>query len=419
MKKTFTAITCLALGLGFTEASTVANDSPDRADIKKEADRAFEENAPDDLKEAVPHFAVWGKQGKFYIGLGGSIKLTAGVDAGDPLDNANELVTANIESSGPGNHTKFNLSAMQSNIYLNFVGLPGSENQIGAFINMNFLNNYVPVLQYAYLKWRGIKAGYAYSVFSDQGATPPTIDYEGPNAATAIPVPTLNYTWHFGKNKAWSVTAGLELSQLSQTNCARTRTVNQGAPDIPVAFQYSWNETSDWVRLSAVMRNMNYYNDASDRNIDIVGWGVSLSGTAEILPNLRTFWTGTYGHGIASYIQDLSGGNLDLTPVGDRSRLKATKTWGAFGALQYNFTPDVYLTTSYSHVRNYADPWTGGDPLTYGEAYKYAQYVNGSLFWDINSFISTGVEYIYGRRVNFDRSQAHVNRMQAMIQLSF
>ncbi|MDE5958260.1 MAG: porin [Muribaculaceae bacterium] len=419
MKRTFTLITCAALGLGIVYAEPANDNRFHSLEKKKDADKVFEENAPDDLKEAVPKFAVFGIPGKFYIGIGGSVKVTAGVDAGDPIENANEFITADISPVAPGNHTKFNLSAMQSNLYLNFVGLPDSDNQIGAFINMNFLRNYVPVVQAAYLQWRGIKAGYAYSVFSDQGATPPTIDYEGPNAATAIPVPTLNYTYHFGRHKEWSASAGLELSQLSQTNCARSRTVNQAAPDIPIALQYRWNNASDWVRLSAIMRNMNYFNGVADRNIDIVGWGISLSGTAEIVPNLRAYWTGTYGHGIASLIQDLSGGNMDLTPIGDQNRLKATKTWGAYGALQYNFTPDVYLSACYSHVRNYADPWDGGDVLTYPEAYKYAQYVSGSLFWNVNSYVTTGLEYIYGRRVNFDRSQSHDNRMQAMIQLSF
>lgn len=53
----------------------------DGNDIRNVAHDAFEDNAPDDLKDAVPKFAVFGVPGKFYIGLGGTIKLTAGVDA--------------------------------------------------------------------------------------------------------------------------------------------------------------------------------------------------------------------------------------------------------------------------------------------------------------------------------------------------
>lgn len=419
MKRIFAVLVSVAIALGVVAAPPMHHEPKSSSDLKEDAHKAFTETAPDGLKDAVPHFAIFGKRDKFYLGIGGSVKLTAGVDLGDPLDNPNEFITSELQSVSNGDHTKFNLSAMQSSLYVNFVGLPGTDNQIGAFIGMNFLNNYVPVVQYAYMKWRGIKAGYDYSVFSDNGAMPPTIDYEGPNAGTAFPVATLSYSYSFGKGKAWTASAGVETSQLSQTNSTRTRTVNQGAPDIPVAIRYAWNKQQDWVRLSGIIRNMNYFSVEADKNADIVGWGISLSGTAEICPNLRSYWTATYGHGIASYIQDLNGCNLDITPVGDSGKLGATKTWGAFGALQYNFTPDVYFSTSYSHVRNYAESWTGGEPLTWDEAYRYAQYVNGSLFWNVNSIVTTGIEYIYGRRVNNDRSQAHTNRLQAMLQVSF
>lgn len=412
-------MTFAMVGIAAMAAPPMHHEPKASSDLKEDAHKAFTENAPEGCKDLVPHFAIFGKRDKFYIGIGGSVKVTAGVDLGDPIDNANEFITADIEPVGVGDHTKFNLSAMQSNLYFNFVALPGTSNQIGAFINMYFLNNYAPVLQQAYITWRGISAGYNYSVFSDNGAMPPTIDFEGPNAGTAFPLPTLSYTYKFGRDKAWAVSAGLELSQLSQTNSARSRTVNQGAPDIPAAIRYSWNDKEDWVRFSAILRNMNYRNVEADKNTDVVGWGISLSGTSEIVKNLRAYWTGTYGHGIASYIQDLNGGHLDLTPYGNAGGLKATKTWGAFGGLQYNFTPDVYMSASYSHVRNYASPWSGGEPLTFDEAYKYAQYVNGSLFWNVNSIVTTGVEYLYGRRVNNDLTQAHTNRIQAMLQVSF
>lgn len=419
MKKSVTLMAFAAVSLCALAAPPMHHEPKASSELKEAAHKAFTDNAPDGLKDAVPHFAIFGKPDKFYLGIGGTLKVTAGVDLGDPIDNPNELITSEIQSVSEGNHTKFNLSAMQSNLYVNFVALPESKNRIGAFINMYFLNNYTPVLQQAYLTWRGITAGYNYSVFSDNGAMPPTIDFEGPNAGTAFPVPTISYTYNFGKNKAWAVSAGLELSKLSQTNSPRTRTVNQGAPDIPAAVKFSWNKKQDWVRVSGIIRNMIYRNIQAEKDVDVVGWGVSLSGTAEICPNLRTYWTGTYGNGIASYIQDLTGCNLDIVPYGDGSSLKATKTWGAFGGLQYNFTPDVYFSTSYSHVRNYAKPWAVGEPGSYDEDYKYAQYVNGSLFWNVSSIITTGVEYIYGRRVNNDGSQAHTNRVQAMLQVSF
>lgn len=43
----------------------------------------------------------------------------------------------------------------------------------------------------------------------------------------------------------------------------------------------------------------------------------------------------------------------------------------------------------------------------------------GNVFYNINSIVQVGAEYIYGRRVDFDGSQAHDNRVEAMLQVSF
>ncbi len=387
-------------------------------ELKESSHQAFTDNAPEGYKDAVPHFAIFGKKDKFYLGIGGAVKGTIGVDWGAPTDNPNEFITADITPVAPGDGTKFNLSAMQSSLFVNFVAFPESENRLGAFIGLNFLNNYVPVVQYAYIKYRGIEAGYDYSVFSDNGAMPPTIDYEGPNSSTAIAVPMLSYTYTFGKKKNLDATIGVELPSPSITNAAHTRLVNQAVPNIPIALRYYWNDKNDWVKASAIVRNIMYRDELSGKNVDVAGWGVSFSGTAEIIPNLRAFWTGVYGHGIASLIQDCSGLNMDLSPVGDKNHLTTSKSWGAFGGLQYNFTEDVYCSATYSHVRNYSKGWENGE-FPYADQYKYAQYAVGNIFWNITPIITTGLEYIYGRRVNVDGTQAHDNRMQAMLQVSF
>lgn len=419
MKKVLSMALALAAFVSSAEAKPPHRTEPrSNHELKKDSHGAFTENAPDGYKDAVPHFAIFGKKDMFYLGIGGAVKATLGMDWGAPTDNPNEFITADILPVEPGNETKFNLSAMQSALFVNFVAFPNSANKVGAFIAMNFLNDYVPVLQYAYVKYRGIKIGYDYSVFSDNGAMPPTIDFEGPNACTAQQNPVVNYTLGFGRNKRWSLSAGLELPFSSISNAPHTRSVNQPVPDIPVALRYSWNNSEDWVKVSAIVRNIMYRDETAARNIDVAGWGISISGTSEIAGGLRAYWTGVFGRGIASLMQDCADLNLDLTPVGTENYLTPSKTWGAFAGLQYNFTEDVFCSATYSQIRNYARPWAGGE-RPYADQYKFAQYAVGNVFWNITPIISTGLEYIYGRRVNMDGSQAHDSRLQAMLQVSF
>lgn len=393
-----------------------------------EKDTTFKEalhsNVPARQKSsfASPSFVMVTKGGKFMLSLGGAVKVTVGGDMGHPIPDADEFTTSEIPMHPmDGNGGKFNISAQQSSLYLNFIALPGDANQIGAFISANLLNdNYTPNLQYAYLKYRGFQAGYDYNLFSDPGACPTTIDYEGPNSFTAIPTAGIRYGIDFGRKKAWNFSVGAELPFESFTTVpGKTVTVNQRCPDIPLALRYSWDGGASWIRLSGVIRNMYYRNEVAGRNIDKVGYGLQLSGTAAITPQLRAFYMGAYGKGLSSYFQDIYGLGLDLMPDPENPRaMKCVEAWGAYGGLQYTFNPQWMCSATYSHLRTYADKYNGGSDAWSGQ-YKYGQYVVANIFYKINGYFQTGIEYLWGRRANYSGVKCSDNRIQCMFQMSF
>ena len=54
-------------------------------------------------------------------------------------------------------------------------------------------------------------------------------------------------------------------------------------------------------------------SDFRDKRIHFIGiGGISMSGLAEIIPQLSFYYQGTYGKGISQYVTNLSGNNLDL-----------------------------------------------------------------------------------------------------------
>lgn len=360
-----------------------------------------------------------GKDSKFYLGIGGTLKGTGSFDFGDPITNANEFTTSAINMSPtPGNGGLVQFSAQQSGIFLNFIALPGTKDRVGVYISANFMGDgYGLQLQYGYINYRGFTVGYDYSLFTDVAAGVPTIDYEGPNAFTAIPNAVFDYRHSF--NKTVSVGIGAELPQNSYTNSSYTATVNQRVPDIPAYVQFAWGGGSSWIRFSGILRNLYYRNEVKDKNHDIVGWGVKASGSAQLGGGFTAYYQGVYGQGVSSYYQDLNGCNMDLTPDPENmGKLKAVKSWGAYGGLQYNFTPNLYCTGTYSQVRTYAKKYSGGS-IAWNNQYRYAQYVVGNLFYNINSVVTWGIEYIWGRRVNYSGLQEHDNRIQTMLQVSF
>ena len=383
----------------------------------------LESNAPQEFAiQGGPKFALMGRNGLFYLGIGGFVKGTVSFDWGNTMDNPNEFITSAIPMTrAPGDGGRFNASAMQTLVYLNFIGLPGKDNEFGGFIGLNFLNDYTPILQFAYVSYLGIKLGLDYSLFSDPAAIPPTIDYEGPSSATTLQHAVANYTRTFGRHGQWKAGIGIEMPEVSVTEAANAVAVSQRIPAIPAYGQFSWNEGNSWLRLSGILRNMQYRDLTSARNVNRVGWGVELSGSAEIIPNLTGYWQGLIGKGIASYMQDCTDLGLDMMPApDDNSRLDLVKAWGGYAALQYNFTDDLFLSATYSHVRTYAPGYTSeGASTPWSEQYRYAQYAQGAFFWNINTLFQTGIEYIYGRRVDYSGASAHDNRLQMMLQVNF
>lgn len=384
----------------------------------------MQDNAPGDaiLKE-VPRFALIGKDHKFYAGIGANVMLVGDYDWGHPLDNANKFIPGDIPMTiDPGSGGQFLLSAAQSDFYLNFVALPGSENQVGIYIDVNFMaGNHSPALHHAYLKYRGITAGHTVSIFTDMGAKPASIDYQGPNALTFMGHPNISYTGKFGKGKVWSAAVGLDLPEFSGTYSAAggqpyTSKVTQRVPDIPVYLQRSWMNGKGYLRASAIFRTLSYRDNLLNKNHNTFGWGVKLSGKTPICCGLSAMWEGVYGKGVSSYIQDLADRGMDLMPDPDENgRLSTVPAWAAYGTLQYQICPKVFVNATYSHVRTYAKDWNTTD---WGGTYKWAQYVTANCFWKVNSFTQFGVEYLYGRRMDQSGLQAHDNRLSLMLKLS-
>ena len=336
-------VTILSLALASVALPVVAQSHPARNDEEKVSSSLFVQGDTLGMHEALrqnmpqaynvpglPRFAIFGKEGKFYLGIGGQVKVTAGYDLGDVIDDPNCFTTSALPMNGaPGNGGKFQISAQQSSLFVNMVALPGTANQIGAYVSVNFMGeNYAPSIVQAYLKYRGITAGYAFSLFSDMAAAPPTIDYEGPNAFTALPHTVLYYEKPFGRKKEWKAGVGVEQPANSFTLATKTLSVNQRVPDIPAYIQYSWNNGKGWLRFSAMLRNLYYRDLITARNVDRVGWGVKASGSTPIVGNLTAYYQAVYGKGISSYIQDLNGMGMDLMPSAtDLGKLNPIKAW--------------------------------------------------------------------------------------------
>lgn len=378
-------------------------------------------NAPEDFQEPnVPSVVIVGKKGKFIFGVGGYVKAVDGWDFGHPIESTDEFITSEIPM-GPtdGDGSRFSISGKQTHLFLNFVALPGTGNEIGAFVSANLLDDYKPTLQFAYLKYRGLQAGFDYTLFSDPACGTPAVDYEGPCSFTAIPVAGISYLWEPKPHGRWELALGIELPRSSFTTVeGKNKWVYQRFPDIPLAAKYAWAEGNSWVRLSSIIRTLTYRNLETNVNHNRFGYGFQLSGAVNFLEKLTFFYEGVWGKGIASLIQDGVDQGLDLAPTYNGNSLSPVMVGGGFCSLQYNISDRFSASATYSQFRTYAQRYKeGSNP--WDEQYKYGQYVSTNIFYKASSFFEIGFEYIWGRRVNYDGLKCADNRVQLAFQLSF
>jgi hypothetical protein len=384
----------------------------------------FEENAPERFNAPkTPSFAFMSKNQKYMMGIGGYVKGTMSMDFNGAINNPAYFTTSAIPiNPQPGNDKLMQFNANQSSLFYNLVSLSDNKTKFGAYINMNFSGSgYTPEIQDAYVTYGGLLFGRTTSLFTDAAAIPPTIDSEGPNGLTYKTNDVINFRSQMGKH--FSAGIGLEMPSTDFSVSHEQRVTNQYIPDIPSYLQYAWGaNNSSHIRLSSMIRNVNYRNVTQDKNDIISTYACQLSGLVTVKQKLVFYYQLTYGSGVTTYIQDVSGLKLDFVPRIENSRkdkdeagkLEHVNSMAYYAGLQYNFTQRAFISCTFSQVDvdlpdNYEDT----------SLYKEGYYLATNFFWYAKPNVQFGAEYLYGKRVNQNEEWGQANRLQVMLQYNF
>lgn len=381
----------------------------------KDVEKVMKENAPQAPNDnGLPRFAIVGKERQFYIGIGAQFLGEGVMDWGGEMPSAINFIPSSIIGATPGNGGNLRFAWQTSSVYMNVLAMPHTDNQVGLFFKLNFTgNNSNPCVSHFYAKYKGLTVGYTNSAFTDGSAQPMTIDNQGPNGYPSITMFTAYWTQPLGQNFTGAI--GIDAPSASFTNGPQTTNVNQRIPAIPLYVQYGWDEGAGHIRLSGIIRPMQYRDVAAGKNETLVGAGIQLSGMTPVAGGLSVQWNGAYGRGIGTYIQDDNGLGLDATASSREGKLSMVKTLGVTGGLNYVFSPKLSGNVVYSHVTNHL----GGNGEATGAQYRQGNYVAANLLYNVNKFVGAGVEYDYGQRKSFDGASEHVNRIQCQLSVTF
>lgn len=386
------------------------NDTADKSHVEK----IFKENAPQAPSDnGLPRFAIVGKERQFYLGIGAQFLGEGVFTWGDNMPSGIDFTPSALTPSTPGNRSETQFAWQSSSIYLNFVAMPGSDNKIGIFFKGKFNSNNTFKGVHFYAQYRGLTLGYTKSAFHDGAASPMTIDGEGPDGFPDLTVFTIYWKQKF--NKHFSGAIGIDAPAISMTTGSSTADVNQRIPSIPLYLQYAWGGGDSHIRLSGIVRPIQYRNLTESKNSTLMSGGIQLSGIARICDCLSFNFDGVYGKGIGNYLQDDNDFGMDAVPVSTAGKLETVKTMGLTGGLALQFSSRVSSNIAYSHLTN----WLPDNAVVAGDQYRYGDYVAANVIYNFNKFISAGIEYDYGHRKSFDGTGLHANRLQCQLAVTF
>lgn len=367
----------------------------------------------------TPNFYTKNKKGNLAIAAGAQVRLINTFDAGGVIKNSMNagFIAPYIPSSMKGlAKGQYYLSPATSQLYVKGAGMLNNGRTIEAYLSINFMGkNYAPDLYQAYVKLYNFTVGKAWNTMANINAAPPTVDYWGPSGFGGFRNALIRYeNWI---SNSFSYGASIEMPIVDAEYSLTQHEITQCVPDMTGYIQYNWGQDGEsTLRLSGVYRYMSYFDDVASKSDYENGYGVQLSGKANITPNLIGYYRAIGGYGIASYINDISTLPADIVNKnGDPGRMTNLGMWGAYVGLQYNICPSIFVSATYSQARMYSrSTVTPSD-----DTYRYSQYILANCFWNVSKNLQLAAEYIHGIKSDFGGGHYNANRMNLLLQYSF
>ena len=333
--------------------------------------------------------------------------------------NGQDFMTYNIDIPRAGNpRSQILMDAAPSRIFTKLIANTKKFGQIVGYLEADFLGTGRTLrLRHAYVSFLGFTFGQTTSGFIDAAAYAPSVDQNGSIASSFQRQPLANYVLNL-KN-GLSLSAGVEQPNYSGKTESNVCYVSQPAiPDFPLWIQYKHEKSH--IRLSSILRSIEYKNQVKNIHRGVFGYGLKLSGIWNIVKPLSFYYQGTYGKGISTYLMDVAGAGLDILPDPNHpGKMKPVKGMSLYGGFKFNYLPNLHSSLVYAYERIYPNKQYVMSQNNGEGFYNYANDVSCNLIWELMPSMSTGIEYWWGKRTNYDGKSGAANRIYAMIRYNF
>jgi hypothetical protein len=164
------------------------------------------------------------------------------------------------------------------------------------------------------------------------------------------------------------------------------------------------------VQVSGVLRKLSI--DADGISANAYGGGASVTGSAQVRTGNMLLFGANVGSGIARYIVDTGGSNLDAT-VGPNGKLNPLSSRGGYVGYTHYWTHEwrSNLVSGYLGL--------APDSSLTASALRRSVYDAVNLIWSPYPSLTVGVEAMYGQRQQQDGRDGGATRFQGSMQYLF
>jgi hypothetical protein len=396
---------CLA---GSTLAFAANADEPPHHEAQAEPETHKPTAAP--AAKAAPK-ALEIVAGGVSLQFGGFVKLDMMQDF-DPIGNENQFKVNSIPvstdpASEQGGSSHFTVNATR--LTLDVHGLEGPATGVRAYVEGDFYGSGTSFrIRQAYGEWKGLLAGQTWSTFQDISARPFTLDYEGPDGEIFVRQPMIRYTRQVSGAVQWAIAVEEADSQITSTNVS-----GSGRSEFPdLAGNVRLTNSLGHLQVSGLVRQLRFVS--SDGSVDETtgGYGLSLSGSANVLGGDAIMGQVALGSGMNRYIEAFSGTSSDAVLTPD-NELEAMDGWSVVLGFTHHWTAKFNSTISAAVAELDDVPGQSASAIKTVEA----TFVN--LVYKPFSQFMVGGEVMWGERENFNGDSGDAVRLQLSMQYSF
>jgi hypothetical protein len=416
MKKQYLLI-CVLFALFFTEifAQTEANKQKESISPKPELEKDQTERIVEEPAKAK----------KISFKVSGNVRVLGTIDWGN-VQNTSEFITTSIPiyPEPKEKHLRTSFDPRQSRIGLETNYLLKEDRKMKVYVELDFysseaITDFRPRLRHAYAEFEHFIVGQTWSTAFNADATPNQVDFEGPNSILGPRNPQVRFTY---AGQRYSFAAALETHLEDYTPYISGYPYSdiddlmdfQSVPDLIVYIQ----KQGDWgnMRLTGILRSINYTNHKNNEVENIVGKGVSFSSYVNFLERdgiNEAFYCGiTYGKGIAYYINDIRGLGYDgfYTNKG-QMETPTVMSW----YLAYKHAWNKRMQTNI--IGGYVD--LDNEIIEDNKVLDNTIYCAINLMYQVYDKIEFGAEYLYGKNTNKKGDWGEGSRIQLMSTFKF